>query len=407
MGWSSQVVIAQLVIIEGPDSGLFVYNGTPAAGNLVATVTAGPGTDQFGNTFFGGISTYDPVGNVTEIASGSLFTFGSGGVFANLIKGAYLAYQSGGGAGNLIASIAPAAGTDSAGNNFPQGFASINPATGVLANLLGAVLQWTQSASPAPVDPQIVATPAASGASLELVSGAGTGKSEGIVQVQDSSGALGFGTNEGIVVERVIVYTGGGGGAGPITLNSDSTGAPTITNGPGLTQQISGSKLANPAAAGPYPIQDTGTTQTSLGFMTVPANDVETGSSYQIHASGSFSTGTSVPSSATFTVFWGGIGGTAIATLAIPGTLAASLSGAGWFVDAEVNWVSTTQCEVRLIVGWHTSSGVSGSEILFVVANTSGLTTSSNENLSLGFKWGSAPTGTNFLADVFRAGRVA
>lgn len=59
MGWNSQVVIATLVIIEGNDDGLFVYNGTPANGNLIATIVAGPGTDPDGNQYLGGITAYD------------------------------------------------------------------------------------------------------------------------------------------------------------------------------------------------------------------------------------------------------------------------------------------------------------------------------------------------------------
>jgi hypothetical protein len=40
-------------------SGLFIYDGTPAAGNLVATIAPAQGTDGFGNTYLGGIATYD------------------------------------------------------------------------------------------------------------------------------------------------------------------------------------------------------------------------------------------------------------------------------------------------------------------------------------------------------------
>lgn len=58
MPWSSQAQIAQLVIIEGANDGLFVYNGTPAAGSLIASITSANGTDQFGNATIGGVTTY-------------------------------------------------------------------------------------------------------------------------------------------------------------------------------------------------------------------------------------------------------------------------------------------------------------------------------------------------------------
>jgi len=38
--------------------GLFIYSGTPAAGNLIASITPTSGTDSFGNTYLGGINTY-------------------------------------------------------------------------------------------------------------------------------------------------------------------------------------------------------------------------------------------------------------------------------------------------------------------------------------------------------------
>lgn len=39
-------------------SGLFIYSGTPAAGNLIASIAPTSGTDSFGNTYLGGIVTY-------------------------------------------------------------------------------------------------------------------------------------------------------------------------------------------------------------------------------------------------------------------------------------------------------------------------------------------------------------
>jgi hypothetical protein len=54
MGWNSQVVLATQVIIEGTDSALFVYNGTPAAGNLIASIASASGTDPYGNAYSGG-----------------------------------------------------------------------------------------------------------------------------------------------------------------------------------------------------------------------------------------------------------------------------------------------------------------------------------------------------------------
>jgi hypothetical protein len=60
MGWSQQNIITNVVIIEGPDDGLFVYDGTPAAGNLVASIASVAGTDEFGNVYLDGLAAYNP-----------------------------------------------------------------------------------------------------------------------------------------------------------------------------------------------------------------------------------------------------------------------------------------------------------------------------------------------------------
>jgi hypothetical protein len=55
--WSNQAV--SLVVIQaspGAFTGLFVYSPTPAAGNLIASIAAGAGTDPYGNTYPAGIS---------------------------------------------------------------------------------------------------------------------------------------------------------------------------------------------------------------------------------------------------------------------------------------------------------------------------------------------------------------
>lgn len=48
MPWNNEVVIATQVIIQGTNEGLFVYNGAPGLGRLIASVTNAP-TDPYGN----------------------------------------------------------------------------------------------------------------------------------------------------------------------------------------------------------------------------------------------------------------------------------------------------------------------------------------------------------------------
>lgn len=51
-----QIIRAQYVIIFGTAGGLFVYSGTPAAGNLIGSWAAAAGTDSYGNPYPAGLS---------------------------------------------------------------------------------------------------------------------------------------------------------------------------------------------------------------------------------------------------------------------------------------------------------------------------------------------------------------
>lgn len=58
-------------------SGYFIYDGTPANGNLVISITSASGTDSFGNAYLEGFTSYgDPLGNdVTTQLVGGLLSF--------------------------------------------------------------------------------------------------------------------------------------------------------------------------------------------------------------------------------------------------------------------------------------------------------------------------------------------
>lgn len=65
------------------DSGQFFYSGTPGSGNLVASVTNGAGTDQFGNSFLAGITAYAPFsGDYIQLDAASI-NFSNGTTISN------------------------------------------------------------------------------------------------------------------------------------------------------------------------------------------------------------------------------------------------------------------------------------------------------------------------------------
>lgn len=75
-------VTANSVVVEGSGDGLFVYDGTPALGNLIIAIAAEAGTDQYGNSYSGpGIAVSVPGGgsNVIQVRPdlGALLVYAS------------------------------------------------------------------------------------------------------------------------------------------------------------------------------------------------------------------------------------------------------------------------------------------------------------------------------------------
>lgn len=57
--WTNQVTNLIILTETAGYSGLFGYNGTPAAGNLVLSATTSIGTDAEGNAFINGLTSYE------------------------------------------------------------------------------------------------------------------------------------------------------------------------------------------------------------------------------------------------------------------------------------------------------------------------------------------------------------
>lgn len=165
---------------------------------------------------------------------------------------------------------------------------------------------------------------------------------------------------------------------------SVSGGNGQLTTAAGLAQNISGSFTSQTdvsaiTTVGPL----------SMGHRSIPANDVVTGSRYHITAWGTYTTGGSAPTGATFSVYWGGIAGTLINSVSPP-SVAGSQSGQIWSLEADVWWSAAGTAWVRIALDWSASGGPSR---VVTAAAAAGLITSSAENLTLAFGWGSVPGG--------------
>jgi hypothetical protein len=79
MGWQSLFLEIEQVIVSGPSGSILVYNGTPALGNLIASITPISGTDPQGNFFFAGITSYEVVSSIYYATSvnGPVTTYAS------------------------------------------------------------------------------------------------------------------------------------------------------------------------------------------------------------------------------------------------------------------------------------------------------------------------------------------
>lgn len=96
--WGNQPVIAPIVVITAgaAGTGLFVYNGTPGAGNLVVSIAGVGGTDPFGNAYGVGVNINTGflaiAGSLNEFVgaggndSFQIFDQGGGGTLANLLS---------------------------------------------------------------------------------------------------------------------------------------------------------------------------------------------------------------------------------------------------------------------------------------------------------------------------------
>lgn len=209
--WSSQVIIASQVIIQGNPDGMFIYNGTPATGSLALSAAAQAGTDPYGNAYVQGIGLY------------------SGGVLVDRIDpvNGFTAYTA-----SQYVQMAAAGLT----------FGAFDPNTGTLHPTGAAITDFSLGN---PFNQDV----------LQLISGLGNGNDQTTVQIQ--SGYTGVGTGQQ-TTPQIILKDSAGSSAVDVLL--PGTHISTTTAGVPFTWQT--------------PTFATGYTNQNCKFRQMPLNAV-------------------------------------------------------------------------------------------------------------------------------------
>lgn len=156
MGWNTQATIAQQVIVEGPGDGLFIYNGTPAAGNLLYAATSGTLDPSGLNATIPGAFRYLQVSAGLYAAVGTPFSGSTVGVFfytATSPAGPYgqqaeMAMQTA--AGNELLLNASKIVLSTSGGSQASGGLTTDTLTATSTALLQGVITGTGGTSSAP-----------------------------------------------------------------------------------------------------------------------------------------------------------------------------------------------------------------------------------------------------------------
>lgn len=168
-----------------------------------------------------------------------------------------------------------------------------------------------------------------------------------------------------------ILYSSTGG----VLTNVSATGLSTVVGGV-IQSQTSTVTVANTASA------------TALQSFTVPANDPGVGAVYNMMGYGLYSdTGTPTLQ---FILYWGGTGGTAIAT--VPAiTLGTGVTNVPFSYDCMVTFRTATSCWANITLNLGTSASTDAAST-FVANPTTATTVTSNvaSALTLGVTWGTA-----------------
>lgn len=199
------------LVFDGVRGAIFVYQAGPVP-NLIASLASVGGTDPFGQNYPGGFHVQEDVFATATNIFGSNIDFNTVfGTVMHMSPQGFFIYSGARALGNLIVSLATSAGTDPAGNNYPQGLSIFIPISGTVQQILAVTDGSNQMAiefqtpSSLPSAPSEVAGRAqANGSFIGLLSGQSVaGSVASSILVEDST--IGGLTASGKIIMQGIV----------------------------------------------------------------------------------------------------------------------------------------------------------------------------------------------------------
>jgi hypothetical protein len=149
-----------------------------------------------------------------------------------------------------------------------------------------------------------------------------------------------------------------------------------------LTAHVNGT-LANIGIAD---VTTTGNKSLGNSGDQIPAGVLAGGEHWECDAAGQFATGATAPASMTFTIWYGGLGSTALINFAMPAAgLWANAAAAAWRLQAEIVWQSATECTTVMTLFWRSAAGLNNSVSWTAFSDISAIDTTGAHVLTLGF----------------------
>jgi len=194
--------------------------------------------------------------------------------------------------------------------------------------------------------------------------------------------------------------------AGGSSSYCDASGLPAVVGPSGLATRYARSLPAATSA-----VSVTAASITSIGSMTVPANDAIAGAVYRFTAHGTMST-TTGPPTFILDMRWGGTAGTVITTVQSTATanapaLTASITTVPILIEGQVEFITSTTCVGWLRMEWKNSATAATAATVANNSITSAVTVTTSSSQVFTADWTWSGTGNTLLIASSNFERVA